>query len=165
MLVLGQMFRRVLMGVLMTIMMAVPASAQARMSRAERAVVKRINQLRADHGMRGVHGDRRLARAADVHSRDMLRAQFFAHTSSNGTSTYNRVHRYRHSNLIGETLAYQPVRGDTSPKAIVRMWIESPGHLAVLTDGRFRRIGVAKRRGMFHGERVTMWTADLASAH
>jgi uncharacterized protein YkwD len=159
------MFRRVLMGALMTIMVAVPASAQARMSRAERAVVKRINQLRADHGVRGVHRDRRLARAADVHSRDMLRAQFFAHNSSNGTDTATRVRRYRHSNLVGETLAYQPVRGDTSPKAIVRMWIESPGHLAVLTDGRFRRIGVAKRRGMFHGERVTMWTADLASAH
>jgi uncharacterized protein YkwD len=162
---LGRILRRALVCTLSTMTLVVPASAQAKMSRAERSVVKRINQLRASHGLGALRADNRLAKAADVHSRDMLHRQFFAHTSSNGTSTYNRVHRYRRSNLIGETLAYQPIRGDTSPSAIVRMWKESPGHLAVLTDGRFRRIGVAKRKGNLWGQQVTMWTADLASAH
>jgi uncharacterized protein YkwD len=149
---------------LMSILMVVPA-AQARMSRAERSVVKRVNKLRAEHGLRGLHADGRLARAADSHSRDMLNADFFAHESSNGTSAYNRIRHYRRSNLIGETLAYQPVAGNTSPAAIVRMWKNSPGHLAVLTTGRFRRIGVAKRRGVLFGQTVTVWTADLSSAH
>jgi uncharacterized protein YkwD len=148
----------------MTMLLLVPV-AQARMSHAERAVVKRVNKLRAQHGLRGLHRDRRLAKAADAHSRDMLRANFFAHESSNGTSAFRRIRRYRHSNLIGETLAYQPVAGNTSAAAIVRMWKESPGHFAVLTTGRFRRIGVAKRRGMLFGQKVTVWTADLSSAH
>jgi uncharacterized protein YkwD len=161
---LGQIFRRAVLCALMSITLVIPAAAQAKMSRAERAVVKRVNKLRASHGLRALRGDDRLAKAADVHSRDMLHKQFFAHDSSNGTSTYNRVHRYRHSNLIGETLAYQPIQGDTSPRAIVNMWINSPGHLAVLTTGRFSRMGVAKRRGKLFGERVTIWTADLASA-
>lgn len=162
---LGQMYRRALLCALLTFMVVMPASARGGINRAEHLVIKRINQLRASHGMGPLKLDRRLSKAADSHSRDMLRKQFFAHTSSNGTSTYNRVHRYRRSNLVGETLAYQPIRGDTSPGAIVRMWKESPGHLAVLTDGRFKRIGVAKRRGKLWGQRVTMWTADLASAH
>ena len=148
----------------MSMMVVVPA-AQAKMSRAERAVIKRVNKLRAQHGLRGLHRDRRLARAADAHSRDMLNAGFFAHESSNGTGTYDRVRRYRRSNLIGETLAYQPVAGNASPAQIVRMWRQSPGHLAVLTTKRFRRIGVAKRRGVLFGQKVTVWTADLASAH
>jgi uncharacterized protein YkwD len=161
---LGQIIRRAPWCALMSITLAIPASAQAKMSRAERQVVTRINHLRADYGLRGLRSDRRLAKAADVHSRDMLRHQFFAHNSSNGTSTYNRVHRFRRSNLIGETLAYQPVAGDTSPRKIVQMWIDSPGHLQVLTTGRFRLIGVSKRRGQLFGQRVTIWTADLASA-
>lgn len=156
--------RALFVSALMPMLVTVPA-AQAKMSRAERAVVKRVNKLRAEHGLRGLHRDRRLARAADAHSRDMLRSGFFAHESSNGTSTYHRVRRYRRSNLIGETLAYQPVAGNTSPAQIVRMWRQSPGHLAVLTTKRFRRIGVAKRRGVLFGQKVTVWTADLASAH
>src|SRR3954469_15445362 len=95
---------------LMSTLLLVPA-AQARMSRAERAVVKRVNRLRGQYGLRGLHRDRRLARAADSHSRDMLRAGFFAHESSTGESPYTRIRRYRRVNLIGETLAYQPVIG------------------------------------------------------
>ncbi len=159
----GQKYRVLLVCALTSMLLSAPA-AQA-LSRAERSVVKRINRLRADHGLRALRTDRKLARAANAHSRDMLRADFFAHTSSNGTSTYNRVRHYRRSNWIGETLAYQPVAGNTSAAAIVRMWRNSPGHLAVLTDRRFRRIGVAKRRGMLWGQKVTMWTADLTSAH
>jgi uncharacterized protein YkwD len=162
--VLGQMFvRRALVSCTLILMMLAVPVAQARLSHAERSVVKRVNKLRARYGVHSLRSDTRLSRAADAHSRDMLHADFFAHNSSNGTSTYDRVRRYRRSNLIGETLAYMPVAGDTSPRSIMRMWINSPGHLAVLTTGRFRRIGVAKRRGTLFGRRVTIWTADLAS--
>ena len=159
----GQNYRVLLACALMSTLLIAPA-AQA-LSRAERSVIKRINKMRAHHGLKALHADRKLARAADAHCRDMLRADFFAHTSSNGTSSDNRIRHYRRSNFTGETLAYQPVAGNTSPARIVRMWRESPGHFAVLTEGRFRRIGVAKRRGTLWGQRVTVWTADLTSAH
>jgi uncharacterized protein YkwD len=146
----------------MTMLLIVPA-AQARMNRAERSVIARINLMRAERGERPVRGDARLARAADAHNQDMLRRDFFAHESSNGQSTYTRVRRYRHRNLIGETLAY--VEGRSRAGQIVRMWRHSPGHYAVLTDARLRRIGVSKMRGTLWGHRVTMWTADLSSAH
>ena len=93
----------------------------------------------------------------------MLRADFFAHPSSNGTSTYDRVRAFRPSSLIGETLAYMPVAGNPSAAAIVKMWINSPPHLATLLTSDFRKIGVAKRRGTLFGQRVTVWTADLAN--
>lgn len=138
-------------------------SAQARMTGGERKVVKRINSLRASYGLADVRRDGRLARAAAAHSRDMLRADFFAHSSSNGTSPFERIRSYRSSRLVGETLAYTPKGGATSARAVVNMWIDSPGHLSVLTTARFRRVGVDKRRGVLNGQRVTVWTADFSS--
>lgn len=160
--VFGQNRFRAVLCAVMT-MMAIPTAAQARLSHGERTAIKRINGLRASYGLNRLHKDGRLSRAADVHSRDMLRADFFAHPSSNGTSTFDRVRHYRHSSLIGETIAYMPVRGNTSAKAIVDMWINSPPHLRTLTTRDFRRIGIAKRRGRLFGQRVTVWTADLAN--
>ena len=133
------------------------------MTRGERAVVKRINALRADHGLKRVRSDGRLARAADAHSRDMLRNDFFAHSSSNGRTTSDRVRRYRRAKLIGETLAYMPQGGRTSARAVVGMWIRSAPHLETLTMRRFRRIGVSKQRGRLDGRRVTVWTVDLST--
>lgn len=146
------------------LVLCVPAAAEARkMSRGERAVVNRINDLRASYGLGALKGDRKLARAARAHSRDMLRADFFAHTSSNGTSTFDRVRRYKRVSLIGETLAYMPKGGATSARSVVFMWINSPSHLAVLTTRRFRRVGISKRRGELNGQRVTIWTADFST--
>jgi uncharacterized protein YkwD len=153
---------RALAACLMTACTAAPA-ADARISRGERRIAKRINLLRAQHGLAKVRADRRLARAADAHSRDMLRKDFFAHNSSNGSSASARVRRYRHANLIGETLAFMPSGGRTSARAIVNMWTRSPVHLQVLTTARFRRIGVSKRRGRLSGRKVTVWTVDLSS--
>ena len=153
--------KRALLACLM--MLGLTAPAQARMTRAERAVVARVNDLRTGYGLRAVHGDARLARAADSHSADMLNQDFFAHASSNGTSTYDRVQHFRRSRLIGETLAYMPKGGRTSARSVVNMWIASPPHLQVLTTARFRRIGVDRRRGTLNGLRVTVWTLDLAS--
>lgn len=133
------------------------------MGRAEQAMVSKINQMRARAGVRPVRADERLARAADAHNRDMLRRNFFAHQSSNGQSTYTRVRQYRRRNLIGEVLAY--FQGRTSAGFTLNMWRRSAGHYAVLTDRRFGRIGVSRRRGVLWGKRVTVWTADLSSAH
>jgi uncharacterized protein YkwD len=157
----GQTLRVLVACLMASCMVAVPA--QARMTGGERKVIKRVNNLRASYGLARVFGDGRLAHAAGAHGRDMLRADFFAHDSSNGTSTFDRVRHYRHSNLIGETLAYMPAGGRTSARSVVDMWINSPGHLEVLTTGRFQRIGVDKRRGTLSGQRVTVWTVDLAS--
>jgi uncharacterized protein YkwD len=142
-------------------MLVVAPSAQAHMSRSERGVIKRVNVLRAQRGLPALRADDRLARAARAHSRDMARRHFFDHPSSNGTSAYNRVRRYRRSKMIGETLAFAPV-GDATPAAIMKMWINSPPHLTVLTTAAFRRMGVARHRATLNGERVVLWTADLA---
>lgn len=159
---------RALLACLIAVIAVAPAAASAqrarRMDGAERSVIRKVNALRAADGLPALAANRRLARAADAHSRDMLRADFFDHPSSNGQSAFDRVQSYRRSGLMGETLAYMPARGDRSAQNVVNMWMASPPHRATLLTGRLRRVGVSKRHGMLFGEPVVVWTADLGSA-
>jgi uncharacterized protein YkwD len=146
-----------------------PAPAHAagpQLDRVERGIIRRINQIRGAYGLPRLRIDRALDRSADYHSRDMLRADFFAHPSSNGQSFAQRVESFRRSSRIGETLAYVPA-GDPqgSARRIVEMWMNSPPHRASLLNRGFRRIGVSRRRGTFGRLKVVVFTADFASAH
>lgn len=150
---------------MLAVAVTAPAEASAaRMDGAERAVIRKVNAVRKSAGLRALVANRHLARAADAHSRDMVRGGFFAHTSSNGQSAYDRVESYRRSDWIGETLAYMPTAGDRSPGHIVDMWMQSPPHRATLLTRKLRRIGVARRRGVLYGQPVVVWTADFSSA-
>jgi uncharacterized protein YkwD len=105
---------------------------------------------------------RRLARAADVHSRDMLRHDFFSHQSSDGTSFDRRVRSYAHARRVGENLAMLPgVR--RAARKVVRMWLRSAAHRQILMSRRFRRVGVGKRSGQLGAQKATLYTVDFAS--
>ena len=135
---------------------ATPAEAAGpRIDSGERAVIRAINRARHAHGLRGLRASRRLARAADAHSRNMLRANFFAH----GAFT-QRVRRYTHARRIGETIA---MTSRCSARTVVRMWMNSPSHRAVLLSRGFRRVGVARRKGRLGSTRACLVTADFGS--
>ena len=136
---------------------AAPA-AQAgspRIDRGERTVIRAINRARSAHGLRKLRAGRRLARAADAHSRNMLRSDFFSHGAF-----AQRVRRYVRSRSIGETIA---MTSRCSARAVVRMWLNSSTHRAVLLSGRFRRVGVGRRIGRLGASRACLVTADFAS--
>jgi uncharacterized protein YkwD len=139
------------------------AAAKPRLDAKERAIVRAINRQRAQHGLPRVRANRRLARAADFHSREMLDADFFAHESRDGSPFHVRVRRYVSYREIGETLAMVGGCGKGSARTIVRMWMDSPGHRAILLSPSFRRVGLGKRTGDFGGSRACMVTADFAS--
>ena len=138
---------------------AVAASAahagSARVDRGERAVVRAINAARADYGLARVRSHRRLARVADAHTRYMLAADVFSHGAFS-----QRVRRYVRFRSIGETLAWS---SRCSARHVVRMWLNSPGHRAVLLSGTYRRVGIGRRKGDFGGRRACVVTADFAS--
>ncbi len=142
---------------------AADADASARTDRVERSVVKRLNGIRARNGLGKLRLDRKLARAADVHSSDMVRADFFAHESSDGTPFQQRIAAFVRRRETGETLAYLAASQHRKAARVVRLWMRSPGHRAALMTPRFRRIGVAKRRGELYGQPSAVFTADLAT--
>lgn len=132
-------------------------AAGPRLDRGERAIVRAINRTRSHYGLRRLHAGRRLARAADAHSRSMLRSNVFAHGAF-----ASRVRRYASFKRVGETLAWN---SRCSARGFVRMWLNSPRHRAVLLSGGYRRIGVGRRVGRLGARRACVVTADFASRH
>ena len=139
-----------------------PATAGARGEAIERAVVRELNQARAGQGLPRLNAHPRLARAADRHSADMLRADFFAHESSNGTPFERRVRRYHGARTVGENLAALSPRGGVAAE-VVRMWMASAGHRAIILERGFAKVGIGARTGELQGSRSVVVTADFAS--
>jgi uncharacterized protein YkwD len=134
--------------------LAAPAGGAVRLDRAERSAIRHINAFRAHHGLPGLRRSRALNRSAERHSTDMWRRAFFGHSSSDGTPFHLRVRRFVGDGSVGETLAWLS-RHRGVGRTVVRMWIDSPPHRAILLERGFRRVGVARRHGR--------WTADFAS--
>ena len=136
---------------------AAPAAQAAgpRLDRGERAVIRAINRARAAHGLRGLRAHARLARAADAHSRAMLRSDSFSHGAFS-----SRVRRYVSLRRVGETIA---MRTRCSASGFVSMWLHSAPHRAVLLSRGFRRIGVGRRKGSLGYGRACVITADFGS--
>ena len=148
----------------MTITPAPAQAGKASMNARERAVVGSINRQRAHHGLGGVRASASLARAADFHSWEMLEANYFAHESPGGGSFDQRVRRFTQRRALGETLAMLGGGcGRGMATRVVRMWMQSPGHRAILLSSGFQRVGVGARAGSLGGGRACVVTADFAS--
>jgi uncharacterized protein YkwD len=128
----------------------------------ERKVVKLVNRIRASHGLRRLRSSRTLARAANDHTSDILRANMLSHASSDGTPMATRVRRYTGADWVGENVAAVWGRGSVARK-VVRMWMASPGHRSVLLSSAGSRIGVGWAKGTMAGARRAVFTADFAS--
>jgi uncharacterized protein YkwD len=100
-----------------------------------------LNRQRAQHGLRALYSNSRLALAARRHTRDMVVHNFFAHGDLLGRLARAGYFRGRRSWSVGENIAWGSGSSAT-PRAIVSMWMQSPGHRANILNGRFREIGV-----------------------
>lgn len=109
-----------------------------------------INAERRAHGLAALRQNRRLTLAGRRHARDMVRTRYFAHDSRSGREFDDRILRTGYARggraLLGENLAYGTGRYST-PRRIMRGWMESPGHRANILRREFREIGIAVVRG------------------
>jgi uncharacterized protein YkwD len=143
------------------VLLVTPAWSKGRHDAVERAIVSAVNAQRAAHGLAGLNASPKLGRAADFHSWEMLDANYFDHDSRNGEPFHARVRRFADHKAVGETLAMLSPR--CRAHRVVRMWMNSPGHRAILLASSFRRIGVGKRTGDLGSGRACVVTADFGS--
>jgi uncharacterized protein YkwD len=143
---------------------AAPAEAgSAKQDRVERAVFKKVNAIRAQHGLRKLRRHRGLSRAADVKAKEIATTQVLSHSSPDGTSMDQRVRRYVRAEQLGETLGYVPARSKQAQR-IVDNWMASPSHREALLSPVFRRAGVGRRKGRLGASKIAVIAHDLASA-
>jgi uncharacterized protein YkwD len=119
---------------------------QASNKKLVRSTLCLLNAERRKRGLRKMRLSPRLSRAARKHSRDMVRRNYFSHTSLTGASFLDRIRRtgYLHgasSWMVGENLAWGS--GDrSSPRLTVRAWMHSPGHKRNILTRRYLHIGI-----------------------
>jgi uncharacterized protein YkwD len=109
------------------------------------AVACLLGAERAERLRGPLQADPRLERGAQRHARDMVERRFFSHVSPGGSSLLDRLRRTGYVGgsavVVGEVLARGRGTGST-PAAFHDAWMASPGHRAVLLDGRFEHVGV-----------------------
>ena len=140
-------------------------SADAATTPARVALLDRINLVRAEHGLRRVYPSTQLRGAAQRHSLDMLRRNYFAHTSPTGSTVFDRI---THSGFVtgyaswlgGETLAWGTA-SLAGARATVHAWMLSPEHRAILMSPTYRWVGISRECGHYHGHaNACVWTVD-----
>ena len=125
---------------------AAPASAS--LNPYEQQIVKCINKERAKRHLASLRVNAKLVSAARAHSADMGTPQkYFEHASRSGESWDRRIVRLGYSRSgyrvwkAGENIAWGSGLY-SSPVAIVRAWMKSSMHRAVILTKSFRDLGV-----------------------
>jgi uncharacterized protein YkwD len=120
-----------------------------------------VNRKRAANGLKALRLDRKLQRAAGRHARDMVRHDYFAHQREGGPDLTARLDRAGwRGTAWGETLAYG-CGSASSPKATLRMWMNSPPHREVLLSGTYRRGGLGLGAEAPCGDGGAIWVLDV----
>jgi uncharacterized protein YkwD len=119
---------------------------------AERMVAK-INKVRASHDLRPLRTAAGLMRSSRDYARHLIRSETFAHGSSYAKTGFETT---------GETLAFH--RGQMRrPWPILRMWLASPAHRALILSESFSHVGAGPASGRFDGAKATIWVAHLGA--
>lgn len=112
----------------------------------EKLAFSLANQKRADNGLTPVEWNDEVAKVARLHSENMVKFKFFAHTGIDGKNVDGRADSFGLTKwtLIGENIAYN--RGYKNPvETAVEKWMLSPSHRENLLNDRWREsaIGIA----------------------
>ena len=115
------------------------AGRARRMNSGERAIVRAINRARASHGAaRAAPPPPARPRRRRAHALDAAPRDYFAHGAF-----AQRVRRYVRFRRVGETIA---MTTRCSARRVVRMWMSSAPHRAVLLARGFRSVGTRPPR-------------------
>lgn len=119
---------------------------------AERMVAK-INKVRAKHDLQPLRTAPKLMRSSRDYARHLIRTDTFAHGSSYAKAGFETT---------GETLAFH--RGQMRrPWPILRMWLASPAHRALILSASFSHVGAGLASGRFDGVKATIWVARFGA--
>ena len=115
-------------------------------------MLERINQARANNGLRPLRLSKSLQQSASRYSRHMVRSGYFGHSS--------RIRASGQFSSLGEILEAHFLRKPAVGLA-ARNWMHSSSHRAVILSRSFRYAGAGYAMGRYQGKPVTMWTMQF----
>ena len=102
-----------------------------------------LNQQRRANGLGPLRRNRRLAKAARMHNKTMLKMQSFSHQVAGEPALPRRLERVGYRFGAGENLGAGALQPYASPAGQVDGWMNSPPHRANILERRFKAIGIA----------------------
>ncbi|MFQ1001709.1 CAP domain-containing protein [Modestobacter sp. SSW1-42] len=115
----------------------------------EGQVLALVNDARAAAGCGPVGADGELAGVARAHSSDMRDRGYFSHTDPDGRSPFDRA-----AQAGVDARAENIARGQADADAVVRAWLDSPGHRQNVLNCSYRTMGL----GLATGAGGPWWT-------
>jgi uncharacterized protein YkwD len=128
----------------MLLVLPLPAAAQPQNHR----VIRVVNQYRQAHGLAPLRPSYSLWRSSRSYAKRMMLGDYFGHAS--------RIAMSPRFSLRGENLALWD-GWRLRYRHVVRGWMRSPGHRAILLEPRYRYIGVGRCRGRMGRRLATTW--------
>lgn len=105
----------------------------------EAEVVRLVNEIRQQNGLRPLTANWELSRVARYKSQDMVDNRYFSHTSPTYGTPFQMIRAFGLSyRTAGENIAY----GYSTPQAVVDGWMNSSGHRANILNASYTQIGV-----------------------
>lgn len=143
---------------MLLLVLAFPADAMAG-NMLEKAI-ELVNKERAANGLSPVAENTLLTKAAEAKADDMVKNDYFAHTSPAGETPWYWLKEAGYSyRAAGENLAINY----SDPKEQHKAWMKSTTHRANILNSRFEEIGMATRHGRINGKDATV-TVQLFGA-
>ncbi len=105
----------------------------------EQEVIRLVNEIRVQNGLKPLTYDWELGRVARYKSQDMKDNHYFSHTSPVYGTPFQMMKNFGLSyRSAGENIAM----GQTSPQTVVNAWMNSSGHRANILNASYTHIGV-----------------------
>lgn len=105
----------------------------------EQEVIRLVNEIRVQNGLKALTYDWELARVARIKSQDMKDNRYFSHNSPVYGTPFQMMKNFGISyRSAGENIA----KGYATPQAVVNGWMNSSGHRANILNANFTHIGV-----------------------
>ena len=141
--------------------MSETSAANYRPDREECEMLGRINSYRKSKGLGSLTMSKTLGAAAEHHSNEMAKYNYFSHTMRNGVSWSTNIinHGYPSSAYRAENLA----AGNSGAWSTFNQWKNSKGHNSIMLTGTYKAVGIARasNRDSRYG---WYWTATFGSA-
>ena len=105
----------------------------------ESEVIRLVNEIRQQNGLRPLAANWELSRVARYKSQDMRNNGYFSHNSPTYGTPFQMLSAFGLSyRTAGENIA----KGYASPQAVVNGWMNSSGHRANILNASYTQIGV-----------------------
>ncbi len=114
-------------------------------------IVELTNQARKSDKVPPLKTSAKLANAAQEKADDIIRRQYFSHTTPDGKTPWNFMNKQKYYFLYaGENLAMKY----DSAERVVESWMQSTAHRDNLLSKRYTEIGVGMARGLYQGNQT-----------